>query len=339
MNGMFQRLRYTAFKLKELFQLLMAAGDDARRYARYSFTGFARNHKWRGLIQGRLMAQCHVIEKGLSMPGCRPRFGREGIHSLHALLLQYEANGGQCCEPHFRSGLEALDGYLKFHQKLGVDVADIITAAILKDMDRWKQNCQTGTLGVLHYTRETFFADADASFPHFHESRHSCRHFDPLLPVNKSRIAEAVRIALRAPSGCNRQPWRVYCVSDQPLREQCLDLHSGSRGFSHLIPLLLIVTARMDVYSGPGERNQTYVDGGLFAMSLMLALHHQRLGCVPLNWSVSPRRDRQLKAITAIPASENILMLLGVGHPVGQFTVPQSARRHVEEVLVFLDKQ
>lgn len=335
MNKSVQRLRYSAFMAREFVRLVTATWDDLRRYAKYSVTGFSRRRGQLGQIEGRLMAACHVLEKGLSMPESRPRFGEGAVRTLYGFLEEYEARGGQSCNPHFRSGLEALEGYLKKHQEIKVNVDDIITSVMLETMVRWKTEGAGPNPGVLSFTSETFFADADASFGVFGISRHSCRHFDPLLPVDPISIKEAVRVALRTPSSCNRQPWRVYAITSKPLVEQCLKLHHGSRGFNHLIPALAIVSARIDVYGGPGERNQTYVDGGLFAMSLMFAFHHQRLGCVPLNWSVTPELDRQLKAVTGIPPSENILMLLGIGHPVKHFVVPQSTRRSIEEVLIF----
>lgn len=335
MNRIIQHLRYRAFMAKEYVQLAAAAWDDLRRYAKYSFTGFSRRRGQLGLIQGRLMASCHVLEKGLSMPECRALFGKAAVQTLYRFLLEYEAKGGQCSDPHFRSGLEALQGYIKKHQEMNVSVDDVITPAMRENLARWQADFVGPNPGVLSFTPETFFAEADAPFGIFCGSRHSCRHFDPSLPVDPVRIREAVRSALRTPSGCNRQPWRVHAITGKTLLERCVKLHGGSRGFNHLIPVLLIVSARIDVYGGSGERNQTYVDGSLFAMNLMLGLHHQRLGCVPLNWSVTPRLDRQLKAATGIPPSENILMLLGIGHPVEQFTVPQSTRRSLEEVLVF----
>jgi len=190
---------------------------------------------------------------------------------------------------------------------------------------------------VLHFTRDSFFAGNQASFPEFNASRRSCRHFDPSIPVERPLIVEAVRMALRSPSACNRQPARVYAVTEKSAVERCMELHNGSRGFSHLIPALLIVSARMDVFTGPGERYESYIDGGLFSMSLMLALHYQRLGCVPLNWSVGPAQDRRLKALVGIPDSENVVMLLAVGQPADRFSIPQSARRKVDEVLQFIE--
>jgi len=282
-----------------------------------------------------MIATCHVLEKGLSMPEGRPRFGAAMVSALHQLMQEYETKGGSCCDPHFQSSLEALEGYLNRHDELKVDVADILTPAIREDMKRWRTGCTVEHLGVLHFTRDSFFSDAQAPFPEFNDSRRSCRHFDPSILVERPPIVEAVRMALRSPSACNRQPARVYAVTDKSAVERCMELHNGSRGFSHLIPALLIVSARMDVFTGPGERYESYIDGGLFSMSLMYALHHQRLGCVPLNWSVAPAQDRRLKALVGIPDSENVIMLLAIGYPAEKFSIPQSSRRHLNEVLEF----
>lgn len=334
MKRIYRRVRYLAFKIKELFQLASACWNDMIRYARYSHTGFSRDDGRLGQLEGRLMAAGHVIEKGLSMPESRVRFGAASVAVLYDFLVEYQKKGGSCQSPCFQSGLEALEGYIKKHKELGVDIDDIVTLPMRENMARWTSGCSKPKPGVLSFTSETFFAEADSSFSAFHNSRHSCRHFDVSLPVDLALVENAVRIALRTPSGCNRQPWRVYSITNKSILQKCLELHSGSRGFKQLIPALLIISARIDVYAGPDERNQTYTDGGLFCMSLMLALHHQRVGCVPLNWSVRPNLDRQMKAVAGIPESENILMLMGIGHPVKCFTVPQSARRQVDEVLV-----
>lgn len=335
MSSIIYRLRLLAFMMKESIGLLSASWNDAIRYLRYSCTGFSRNQLQLGQTQGRMIATCHVLEKGLSMPECRPRFGVAMVRSLHQLMREYEAKNGSCRDRHFQSSLEVLEGYDQKHQELSVAVDDVLTPPVREDMARWRAGCAVEHLGVLHFTRQSFFAKSEASFPEFNASRHSCRHFAPSVPVENAQIEEVVRMALRSPSACNRQPARVYAVTDKSSVERCMELHNGSRGFQHLIPGLLIVAARMDVFTGPGERFESYIDGGLFSMSLMHALHHQQLGCVPLNWSVTPAQDRRLKALVGIPDSENIIMLLAIGHPAETFSIPQSARRELGEVLDF----
>ncbi|MDO5624078.1 MAG: nitroreductase [Pseudomonadota bacterium] len=44
------------------------------------------------------------------------------------------------------------------------------------------------------------------------ESRFSVRAFRPDMPVPRARIEDILRVASRAPSGANTQPWKVYVL-------------------------------------------------------------------------------------------------------------------------------
>jgi hypothetical protein len=73
----------------------------------------------------------------------------------------------------------------------------------------------------------------------------------------------------------------VYSVSNDTAIEQVLALQNGNRGFGHLAKRVLIVSADLHAFIGPIERNKAFVDGGMFAMSLLYALHRLELGaCV-----------------------------------------------------------
>ncbi len=329
MGHLVSKCRYLAFLLKEQTSLYVAALRDARRYARVSHTGFARHRKSAGRIQGRLIATGHVLEKGLSMAEMRPRFGIGTVQSLLGLLEAYREAGGDISDPHYAASIGTLRQYVDRHRELGIDVSDIVPDAAMGGGGAPEKG------GVFRATPERSFANADAPFEAFAESRHSTRNFDQERAVPRELLERAVRIALRSPSACNRQPWKVYAFTERPAIRRLMAHHEGSRGFGPDLPCLLVVGARMDTFSGIGERNQTYVDGGLFAMTLMFALHHLRLGCVPLNWSVDPARDRRMKAEAGISDDENIIMLVGCGYPAKQSMVPRSERRAPGEVLRF----
>jgi nitroreductase len=226
-----------------------------------------------------------------------------------------------------RSAHHVLRQYAERHRELGIDVTDLIGELPFEE----DKECSGGAAEV---DFDCYFDAADAPFERFAKSRHSVRHFDPDERVDPQVVRRAVEIALRAPSACNRQPWRVYPCYDRDLISRVMKLHNGSRGFGDALPCVLILASRMDTFSGPGERNQTFVDGGLFAMALMFSLHHLRIASVPLNWSVEPARDRRMKHVRGIPDDENIIMLLGIGHPKGRHRVPVSQRRDVAEVLM-----
>ncbi len=45
------------------------------------------------------------------------------------------------------------------------------------------------------------------------KTRQSCRDFSD-KPVEKEKILKLAKLAMLAPSACNSQPWKMYCVTD-----------------------------------------------------------------------------------------------------------------------------
>jgi hypothetical protein len=54
-----------------------------------------------------------------------------------------------------------------------------------------------------------------------------------------------------------------------------------------------VITAELGVFMNLDERNQAYTDGGMYAMNLLLALHHHQIAACPLNCSHSAAKDRK----------------------------------------------
>jgi nitroreductase len=98
--------------------------------------------------------------------------------------------------------------------------------------------------------------------------------------------------------------------------------------------LLFVITADMGQMNLPGERYQGWIDGGLFAMTLALALHARGLGACFLNWSVPSRTDRALRRMIGIPDSELVITMMSAGHLKDRFAVPVSQRKPLDAVLV-----
>jgi nitroreductase len=153
-------------------------------------------------------------------------------------------------------------------------------------------------------------------------------------PVNSEAIRSAVALALRSPSVCNRQSARVRYLTDRSLLEKVLTVQGGNRGFGHQIPGVLVVTSYLGVFRGARERNQCWIDGGLFAMSLLYALTYGGVGSCPLNWSSDAAQDKALRELLGLPRDEVVIMLIAVGHLPENYRVASSPRMVLEEVLV-----
>ena len=81
------------------------------------------------------------------------------------------------------------------------------------------------------------------------------------------------------------------------------------------------------------ERNQSFIDGGFFGMSLVYALHYLGLGTCCLHWSVNYKKDNKLRKLVKIKDSENILFMILVGHLPTKLKVAKSERIDLNDIM------
>jgi nitroreductase len=175
----------------------------------------------------------------------------------------------------------------------------------------------------------------DFDFNQFYEARHSIREFST-EPVDASLIKECVGLAMRAPSVCNRQPWRVYCVTDKEKIHDLIEIQGGGRGFSKEVDKLLVTSVDLAEFYANGERNECYVEGGIILQSLLLCLHGKGLGACPLNWCVSRKIDRMARQKLPIQSRHTIVAFIAVGNLKDKTKYARSGRRPVEDILTFV---
>jgi len=139
--------------------------------------------------------------------------------------------------------------------------------------------------------------------------------------------------ALKSPRACNRESHRVYAAYDQELRDNLLSYHHGNRGFGHKLGAVLVVAVDVREFDMIGERNQPWIDGGLFAMSLVYASHAAGLGTCMLNWSEDCEHDQVLRNAFHIPDNEVIITFIGVGQLPEEFEVAASPAPKADDIL------
>lgn len=315
--------------LRDLFGLWRAGLSDVRWYARHSAL-FDQHGK--GALQARIVKSYHAIEKGLALPVPRPGFGQVAIAQLLASTQIYLDRFGP--DRTLLGASATLDEYLRFNAEAGIELPMVRAGAerLRAALPAAPESCLGGTLEV---TREAIHQSGKMDLSNFFQSRYSVRQFSS-EPVELSLIETAVRMAQKTPSVCNREAGRIYVVEDRQKANALLQYQNGNRGFGDRADKLLVVTARLDCFLTVGERYQCWIDGGLFAMSLIYALHSLGLGSCCLNWSVEPAVDRSFKDAAGIPDDQAVIMLLAVGHLPECFRVAKSARRLLKDVLVYI---
>lgn len=275
-----------------------------------------------------IVVHYHVVEKGLTMPGRRLNFGHAMVTLLARQCLAFQETFGVEGAPQVRHAIAVLRAYAALHDPSARAEAPAFWADFGELLARLPE---VPPATQPHVTREAFFAAVHADFEAFARSRHTLRHYAGPLPIERVRAAVALACET-APSACNRQHARVRCVSDPALRDRLLALQNGNRGFGHLADKVLVVSADCDDLLSPAERNDAYVNGGIFLMNLCYALHYHQIAHCMLNWSVSPETDRALRALIPIRESEIVLALLTCGEAPECFDVAMSPRRPVAEM-------
>lgn len=303
---------------------------DRRLYAHES--GTFHVHLRRTSLEAALIRYYHAIEKGLALAEPRPGFGRPQIEKLIDDAMYYVRQHGS--DHTVARLLNVLEEYREFNERHGVDLGWLLPRlhALHAQTAGGSISTEGGTRAL---ARSAVKAATTIDYARFVEHRYSVRQFTQ-EPVTDASIEQAVQLAGRTPSVCNRESGHVFVASSPEVKARLLALQNGNRGFGKQADKVLVITSRMETFLTVGERYQCWIDGGMFAMSLIYALHAQAIGTCCLNWSVEPVTDMALKRAAGIPAGHAVIMLLAVGHLPEELRVAQSPRRPLAEVLHYL---
>lgn len=307
--------------------MLHEAYLDAGRYFQAAEFPHDRQQRLLAHLESEIIRRYHVIEKGLSMPDFKPRSGIDMVTKLISCLKEWDelkrcSDGANQIE----SARVVLVAYARKHKGLGVDISDYLSDEVLISISPRPQ-VPGGTKSWVAVSEED-----GAAFQRLAASRVSVRDFIADRIPARAVIQGAIDLAITSPSVCNRQTWRVHAYEGERAQE-ILSLQNGNRGFGHRIPTVLVVTSDMRFFTGTIERYQAWIDGGMFAMTLLLGLHSVGLGAVALNWSVRNEQDEMLRAKGGIPEHERVVMLIGCGYPTEGAVVANSLRRPAQSFI------
>lgn len=190
------------------------------------------------------------------------------------------------------------------------------------------------------------------------QRRRSVRAFST-RPVDQSVIDECLRAAGSAPSGANKQPWHFAIVSDpqvkRAIREAAEEEEQAfyedrapqdwldalaplgtdpSKPFLERAPYLIAIFAQNYGLNADGSKEKHYYTSesvGIATGMLITALHHA--GLATLTHTPSPMNF--LGEILGRPENERAFLLLVVGHPADDATVPDIEKKPLNEIASF----
>lgn len=190
------------------------------------------------------------------------------------------------------------------------------------------------------------------------DRRRSVREFSD-EPVQREAIEWAIRTASTAPSGAHMQPWTFVLVGDPDVKGQIREAaeaeerenYLGGRmndewqaalaplgtdwrkPFLETAPWLVVVFEQRYGIREDGSRYHHYYvkeSVGIAVGMFISALH--RIGLATLTHTPSPMRF--LSEVLGRPENERPFVLIPVGYPAPDCTVPDLRRKDLDEVMV-----
>ena len=100
---------------------------------------------------------------------------------------------------------------------------------------------------------------------------------------------------------------------------------------------LIIVTNELGVYESTRERKQGYIDGGIYTMNLLYALHYNRVACCVLNCCNSKGNDIKIRNKANIKETEELIVMIACGEAIENFEIASSPRIPIQNFIKIIE--
>ena len=326
---MLEMLRAKVALMKKNNQMKNDYLDDYRLYKRWNYKN--PETKTQCSREARILRQTHVIEKGMSLSAPRKGFGLEKINDLFRFLDDYITLGFPTDSIPFQNAICVITKYIEFQKNNFNFVNEELNRKIEKYLKYVPEIFESG---IKHASLSEMQKSINGQFPEFFMSRHSIRQFSDKT-VAYDDIKKSVQLAMKAPTACNRQACRVYYYSDNRTNAELGKLIAGDTGFENEVKNYLVVTSDLSAFYDSFERNQIYIEAGLFAMALVQALHYNGIASCILQNGETPEKNTQFKQICDnIPENEKIALFIAIGYYKDEFNYAVSKRKNINDVLI-----
>lgn len=282
-------------------------------------------------LESDLEIRVHAVEKGMSIGSVKVGFGKPKAIAILDDLQKYIAIGGR--HEFVKEACSVIGKYIEFNKNLGADMSEV---EIPYNAFLGRNAVEKASVGGVYQKnyKDDVVAHLEAPFKVFSQTRFSVRDFGN-TPVDIEKIKSALKLCERTPSACNRQSWRVYVYRGDK-KNRMFELQGGCNGFYDDMQYAILICGDQRYYN-INELHQAYVDGGLYAMNLMYALHSEGVATIPLTMGHKVKQAKMIKKTMGIPEYEMPVVLIGVGSYKDNYKVAVSTRKDYSEYVKFVE--
>lgn len=280
-----------------------------------------------------ILMNTHALEKAFSLGSKKKGFGVQKSQLLVAQIERYIRNYKY--SEKLNVPISLLIVYLNYQKDSGfknsqLDDVDRKLLLILSDMNKAYKDYTNA--GYILKTKEEMIQLCDKNYKEMALGRYSFRHFgEKDIPL--SVIEEAINIAKKAPSACNRQGYKVHVFGGE-MKNKILSIQGGANSFYKEADKAILITGNLFRYYTT-EMHLPYIDASLFAMSLIHALTFLGIATIPLTLGRKLKLLNSIMKEFNIPQNEVPVLLIAIGNYPDKATVSLSHRCEMSTFTTF----
>ena len=281
-------------------------------------------------LEYSIMLLVHSLEKGMCHENMRP-FGFEKISSLIKKMQEYEKYDKEFQSTASKMGISIINNWLLLFDKQNWEKTTTYNDA--KEYINKIKNIEVKLVDVGFKELNNPTSNKYNNFDYLDavKTRHSVRNFNK-KKLERKDIEYCIKSAILSPSACNRQMIKIYYIADERKKKELEKLIMGLSGFNKENVNLFVITFDISAFTFYGERNQGYLNAGLFSMNLVNAMHFRGIGSCFLQWGNTNREETKIKQLLSIPKNERIAIVIGAGYYTDKNLIAKSARKKIEEI-------
>lgn len=274
-----------------------------------------------------LMLLGHSLEKGMSIKNPRVGFGNEKAIQLVREAKNYIQLGGTTEDDFFYINYLILSKWFDYYQlnewkmKFQDEIEDFIS--------EYKNVKNMGLVaGSMVKTREELVLKDSFNYLEFLKGRHTVRDYSEEIISDKD-FEYCLQCAMLTPSACNRQMVSVTFVRSHDKRAYITKQLQGTTGLNIQNAQYFVIAYSTSSLSFYGERNQGFLNAGLFAMNFINALHSRGIGTCPLQYNPPISEEIKLKKACGLSEDKRIALVIAAGYyPQEGAMITASLRRN-----------
>lgn len=302
---------------------LFSRAFDRERAAVFSGIRTHHNNEDAGVEIFELRRRIHMVEKGLSMKPRRETFAAGYIGELVRKVGQ--AQRSDALDEETRAwARDVLSEYFDATQTSShTEIAR--ARAVFSRLDLESELPYCGPSVPLPPPMDFNPQMIEALAHH----RRSVRWFTD-RPVERTVVDQAVRVAIEAPTACNRVPYQFQIFDNPEDARQVASLAGGTVGYVDNLQAVAVIVGDLSAYREERDRHLIYIDGSLAAMGFIYSLESNGIASCCINWPDLKEPEMAMAPLLGLLPHERVVMLIAFGYADPEGLAPASPKFSID---------